>query len=308
MTESIHDMCLRLEGRIHERVPHSESLRACVTIEYVLHKTGMSRHELGKKIVEPARIRKTKSESVESSGLVHRWARGQSVPSIDSVKKLEPFAPGVRWIYNHPVFALLRDYPLASSEVESHLSRWKSDLPNANYWRFYDDFERLSEGRYVSTPWRNCTAPLVERGDLDGFAVILGLLRSAESVNDSHAHVSCAAALYSAFASVARIPWFTNNWRLLKYCVQRVHLRDDLSFRFWRVDWGLIESRIVAARYETIRVRCPRDAQNDRFVERLNPVQPMVSEIGNKLEPDPRSWSPREPRRPGFWRERRQKQ
>jgi hypothetical protein len=305
MTESIQDLCLRLEGRRHERVPHSESLRACVTIEYVLHKTGMTKHEIGKKIVEPARVRKTKSESVESSGLVHRWARGESVPSIHSVKKLEPFATEVRWIHNHPVFPLLRDYPLSLSEVESNLARWKNDVPNGNYWRFFDDHERLIEGRYVSTPWRNYTAPLVERGDLDGFTVIMGLMRAAEAANDSHAHVACAADLYRAFASVARLPWFAKHQRLLKYCVQRAHLRDELSYRYWRVNWDLIESQIKAERYETIRTRRPRNILTSRFSEPRDFVTPMIVEVGNKLEADPRSWSRRNPRRPGFWRERR---
>ena len=305
MTESIYDICLRLEGRIHERVPHSESLRACVTIDYVLRKTGMTRHELGKKVVEPARVRKTKSESVESSGLIHRWARGQSIPNAESVKKLEPFASGVRWIYNHPVFPLLRDRPLSLSEVESHLARWKNDAPNANCWRFFDDFERVVEGRYVSTPWRNCTQPLVERGDLDGFTVILGLMRAAEAANDSRAHVSCAADLYRAFASVARIPWFSKHWRLLKYCVQRAHLRDDLSFRYWRVDWDLIESRISADAHQCMRSNWPRDPETGRFNEPPDPVRTMILDCGNKLEPDPRTWRRRNPRRAGFWRDRR---
>lgn len=215
MTDSVYDMCLRLEGRRHERVPHSESLRACVTIEYVLQKTGMTTHELGKRIVEPARVRKTKSESLESSGIVHRWASGRGVPSIESVKKLEAFVPGIRGVYNHPVFPLLREYPLSKSDVESYLARWKNDAPNGNYWRFFDDYERIVSRRYINAPWRNATQPLVQRGDLDGFTIILGLMRAAEAVNDAQAHIDCAEDLYRAFASVARIPWFKKHRQLL---------------------------------------------------------------------------------------------
>jgi hypothetical protein len=220
------------------------------------------------------------------------------------VKKLEAFAPGVRGVYNHPIFPLLRECPLSKSDIESHLARWKNKVPNGNYWRFFDNYERIVSRRYVNATSRNDTQPLVQRGDLDGFTIILGLMRSAEAVNDAQAHIDCAADLYRAFASVARIPWVKKHRRLLKYCVQRAHLRVLLSYGYWRVNWDVLESQVKAKHHETIRSLSPRDRRTGRFVEPLDPVSPMIVEFGNKLEGDPRPWSRREPRRAGFWRER----
>jgi hypothetical protein len=117
--------------------------------------------------------------------------------------------------------------------------------------------------------------------------------------------IACAVDLYRAFASVARLPWFAKHQRLLKYCVQRAHLRDEISYRYWRVDWDLIEAQIKAKRHDSMRSQWLRDPQTSRFIEPPDPVRPMVVEFGNKLEPDPRAWHRRNPRRPGFWRERR---
>src|SRR6202044_74851 len=91
---------------------------------------------------------------------------------------------------------------------------------------------------------RDDTSALWQRGDLDGFTVILGLVREAEAIGDTDAHIHRVADLYRAFAAVARIPWFRPHLLWLRWCVERIHRRSPISLFWWRINWSVIYSQI----------------------------------------------------------------
>lgn len=254
------------------RFKYSDALRARVVFTYLLLKTGLTPKGLSEKIVEPM-ISGSRQDDRDSSGIVYKWKAGQTI-GRKWQQRLEPFALGLTALSEHPVFYLLGNCPITMNAVEASLSRWKGD--EYPYWVFEDDQQRIAECRWVETLLRDDTQPLVERGDLDGFTVILGLLRVAEAANDSHSHVRFSRELYRAFPAVGRIPWFKEHRLLLRYCVQQVHWRDNLSFNQWAVNWNLINSQIDAEVHETIRYRCPREPREGRFILPKDPVRAML--------------------------------
>lgn len=279
MQKTLAEFADDLVGARRQRLKYSDALLARVAFTFILDKTGLTPKELSERIVEPM-LSGSRGEERDNSGIVNKWEGGQMM-SRKWQARLEPHAPGLTALCAHPVFHLLGDFPITKNAAEKSISRWKG-LP-FNYWIFDDEEKRIAERRYVETWLRSDTQPLVERGDLDGFTVILGLLRFAEAANDSHSHVLFSRDLYRALPAVARIPWFKVHRQLLCYCVQRVHLRDTLSWQHWGVDWDLINAQINADVHETIRYRCPRDPQDGRFITPKDPVRAMVRSPANKL-------------------------
>lgn len=279
MRKTIADFADELVGARRPRFKYSDALLARVAYTYVLMKTGLTTKELSEEIVEPS-LAGASGEERDRSGIARKWEAGQLM-SRKWQARLEPHAPGLTALCEHPVFPLLGDFPITKNAVEKYLSRWRGTP--LNYWVFDDERQRLTERRYVETWLRSHTEPLFERGDLDGFTVILGLMRFAEAANDSHSHVSHSKDLYRALPAVARIPWFKVHRQALCYCVQRAHLRDSLSYAYWGVDWKLINEQIDAAVDETIRYRCPRDPRTGSFILPKDPVRAMVRWPDNKL-------------------------
>jgi hypothetical protein len=116
----------------------------------------------------------------------------------------------------------------------------------------------------------------VQRGDLDGFTVILGLIREAEVRDDLRAHIERFADLYRA------VSWLEPFAKLLRYCVQTIHIKSFHSAFWWRVDWKIIDKQIRAARHETVRHKCPRDPKTYRFI--LPTIGKVPETISNPLE------------------------
>jgi hypothetical protein len=147
-------------------------------------------------------------------------------------------------------------------------------------WWFGDEPER----GIVASPIRTETSLLFQRGDLEGFTVILGFIRAAEVQNDLEARIERVADLYRAFPGAARVSWLKPFVPLLRYCVQCIHLKSLYCLLWWHVDWKTIEKQIRAAQHETIRHRCPRDPRTLRFMVPKDPVSLAMGRIPEIIE------------------------
>lgn len=272
------DILMKLLGKRRGSRQPADLLRSLVTLRFALDKTGTDLKAFAK--------RYAKAAESEGPGLVYRWARGQTAMKLGSVRRIERLAPGARALFLHPVFELLRDGPISRRRVAQLLGRYAH--PQLGWW-FGD--EHLHG--VVAGPLRSNSSALVQRGDLDGFGVILGLLREAEALDRLDDHIDHAANLYRAFPAVARIAWFQPFTRLLRFCVEAVHSRSFRSCAWWHVDWAVIDSQIRSAHHETIRHRCRRDPKSGHFIEPKDPVasviQTMPQVVKNPLEA--RGWA-----------------
>jgi len=191
-------------------------------------------------------------------------------------------------VYSHPVFDLLRDRPIGRRRIGTLLKRYQNSTQKIPLWCFGDESKRIPKLRFIPILSRHDTSALWQRGDLDGFTVILGLVREAEAIAATDAHIHRVADLYRAFPAVARIPWFRPFTPLLRRCVERIHLRNLISHFWWRIDWNVIDAQIRSRHHETARLRWTRDRRTGRFVEPKNPCSPAIKYpqevVSNPLE------------------------
>jgi hypothetical protein len=264
--KSIREQLNELTGTRESNRDPADVLRSLVTLKYGLRATGLSPTAFGKKYVDRG--------IGGGSTLVRKWASGKTAAGPRSIARLESTVLGIHALYNHPVFDLLRDREIGRRRITSLLSRFQNPTGQFPPWWFGDEFARLPELRFIPIVLRDDTSALWQRGDLDGFTVILGLVREAEAMGDTDAHIYRVADLYRAFAAVARIPWFRPYLLLLRWCVQTIHFRNPISFFWWRVNWSVIYSQIRTPTFETARLRWRQDPQTGRLVEPRHPCSP----------------------------------
>jgi hypothetical protein len=263
--KSLRETLRRLTGG---RAPHRDSadiLRTLATLRFALNATGMSLDEFGRKHVDRSRA--------SSANLVHRWARAKTSMRASTAKRLDKRVPGVLRVYSHPVFELLRERCPTLPRINRLLKPYRPD--GYISWWFGDEQER----GVVASPLRTETSLLAQRGDLEGFTVILGLLREAEVKDDLDAHISRLGDLYRAFPGAARVSWLKPFAPLLRYCVQTLSICNLYSAFWWRVDWKLIQRQTHAARHETVRHRCPRDPKTLEFILPADPVSVAIEGV-----------------------------
>src|ERR1700733_4367926 len=267
--KSIKEQLNDLTGTREPNRDSADILRSLVTLSYGLLATGLSPTAFGKKYVD---------RSVDdSSALVRKWASGVTAAGRRSIARLEPAVPGILALYSHPVFDLLRDRQLGRRRITGLLSRYQNPSGPFPPWWFGEEFARFFELPFIPIVLRNDTSALWQRGDLDGFTVILGLVREAEAIGDTDAHIHRVADLYRAIPAVARIPWFRPHLLLLRWCAERIHLRNLISHFWWRVNWSVIYSQIRTPMFETARFRWSRDAQTGEFIEPRHPCSPAIT-------------------------------
>lgn len=272
--KSIRDMIRGLTG---ERTPNRDTadvLRTLATLRFGLETSGLSLDAFAREHVDRGRV--------DSSSLAYRWARGETGMSERTALRLEERLPGIARVHAHPVFDLLREPSLTVADIERLLSRYTT--PGYKSWWFGDEEER----GVVAGPVRTHTPQLVERGDLEGFTVILGLVRQAEAENDVDAHIHRFADLYRAFPAAARVSWIRPFVPLLRHCVEKLQFKSFYTMFWWRVDWKLIQKQIRAAQHETVRHRCPRDPKTYAFIMPEDPISMAIEKIpeivGNPLK------------------------
>jgi hypothetical protein len=210
---SIKETIMQLTGKRRGNRDASDILRSLVTLRFALEQTGMDLASFAKRHVGATQH--------EDSSLVYRWARGETAMKIMSARRLDRVAPGAQALYAHPSFELLRDAPISKTRIALILQRY-THPPLLNWW-FGDERER----GVVAGPLRTDSSILVQREDLDGFAVILGLMREAEARDHLEDHIRHAANIYRAFPAVARIAWFRPFVTLLRFCVERGALPES---------------------------------------------------------------------------------
>jgi hypothetical protein len=170
---------MQLTGRRRGNCDASGILRSLVTVLFALEQTGMD-------LARFAKLHASVTQH-EDCSLIYQWARGETAMKITSALRLDRVAPGTEAIYEHPSFELLRDAPISKGRVTLMLQRY-AHPPLLNWW-FGDE----GDCGVVAGPLRRDSSILVQRGDLDGFAVILGLMCEAEARDHLEDHIRHAA-------------------------------------------------------------------------------------------------------------------
>lgn len=264
-SENLQQAIRSLTGSRQPRRQVADVLRGLVTLAFALHARSLPLSGLQRELsrVHPGSGIDTK--------LVYRWARGRTALSAKSARLLDTVAPGASAVYDHPVFALLREDPPPLAKIEELLSRWRNPRGPLPYW-WFDDFPLRDPQRFVPTILRDDTQALFRRGDLDGFTVILGLVREAEIRENSHDHIRFMQDCYRALPAVLRLPWFRPHIEMIQFCLIRIHTHDWLSLCAFGVNQDVIKRQVEAEVHETIRERCPRNPRTGAFIVPEDPI------------------------------------
>lgn len=243
MKRSLSDVIAYFGGPRVQTHPHSEVLRARAALSFGMQATGMTLTQFNRQVLEPV-------VGGADSKIGFKWWNGSNIPSRASIAKLDKQVPGILAVFSHDMFTLLRDEHFPEKKVEKILRQWRPSDGKGSYWRFGDEAERHKSRRVGTVAYRESFQQLFERGDIPGFSAILGLMRAHEAKGTTDMHIECAKYAYRYFPTIARIPWMKPHQKLLRYCIQHVHVRDIISFLFVGVNWTVIKFQIGLERHE----------------------------------------------------------
>lgn len=246
--ESISDVARSLAKKRAPKKHPAAVARGLVALEYALRISGLKITEFGRKYAD-------RSGSARS-GLIFKWFSGETVPSRSKIERIDADCPGTLELYDSVFFDLLADLPLSVGQIENHLSQYQSKGPFGQGWEFLNG----RDSRPVLVHTRCDTRSLLLSNHLHGFTIILGLVREAEALGRTLDHMEFMADLYRSLPSLLSISCFRRHRRLISSCVQRVHLRDLLSYCLTRVDWAAlrrisrkdVQSRITDAGFRQL--------------------------------------------------------
>lgn len=271
-------------GQRKPRVNSAKLLRGLVTLWYAIYKSGLGIEEFSLRFVESDRVRQGEASK---SGLIYQWLRKAVIPSRDKFEPMDREIEGVLELYDHVVFDLLEDASLSNEAIATHLSRYIGRVASSHQWKMpgevdYSKIDR-SAPSWVPVLGRANTQPLAYWRNIDGFTIILGLVREAENSRNTLDHMRFISHLYQALPTVLAVPWFRNNQRLFCTCVQQIHLRELLSPLLLHVHWALMHTislKVIQDKIGDV-YRCERywrilEAQGISVVEEHTPPLPLL--------------------------------
>jgi hypothetical protein len=118
---------LRLKG---ERLPSTDrcdALRTRVWLETMFREHQLSRDDVAKLLP---------LGDGEPSGIVLQWLKGKHAAKRSRVARLAKILPGSDFVYNLPLFDLLRNKPVKKSKLDQWVSRYQNPDDHIPLWRF----------------------------------------------------------------------------------------------------------------------------------------------------------------------------
>lgn len=191
-----------------------EQLESTAIAQYLLNKTGLSQERLGRKLF-PAQDDPRKK--------IQRWLAGGGIGSTNRARILEAH-PETIWLFDLPLYVLLSERRLCTGEVEALVARYTGSVTPGVYWRLpAESMLNPNPGRLIFG--RRNSQALAETGAVEGFAIILGLIRlerneaPGDTVESKVKHNAAVAyhliQAARAFPNVARHPVFSAVWPTL---------------------------------------------------------------------------------------------
>lgn len=165
-----------------------------------------------------------------------RWRDGTHPNSV-SVKRVDRLAPGSRDLFESDLWKYLSPSDLEVSSIHKSLRVFRAES-GSSAWKFPNDEDLRKQGVNVDTFGRNDLDGLASRGDIYGFATLLGLLREAECIEEPQLHIYRAIAVIRAVPSlIARPPWCNFRQQLFD-SIDYVFRRQPMTMSHLRPNWS----------------------------------------------------------------------
>jgi hypothetical protein len=210
-------------------------LRSRAWLSWLLWRTGLEADAFAARYVYNGRTK---------SNLVARWINGSVAPTEHSVHRINKALPGCLQLYDLPIFKLLEDRPMSASEVLNLIEPYNN--PDHLKEAFGNgicskdaQFSKMERSRSISF-WMWDSQSLVERGDLWGFQMIVGMVRLAEARGEQTGHLQCAKDMFRALPSALKEPWLRPHLDLLFRCLEDIRRRVVYTGLIFDVDLDVI--------------------------------------------------------------------
>lgn len=232
---TLGDLWRGCQGKRFPRDAPNRLLQGAVAIQFAMNQAGLDAYRFGRRYVETEEAKRISS----GSNLLYKWLGMKTMPSRQKIANIDRNFPGTLPLYDHPLFTLLDARAITIGEISALLARYKSAKRETD-WDYPDDSENWAASKYVNVIGRDNTNVLRHWRGIEGFTVILGLVREAEAYGDSAKHIMRVTDLYRCLPTVLAIPWFKKYSEMVCYCVQEIHRRDFISSAIVKVDWHQI--------------------------------------------------------------------
>lgn len=252
-------------------------LRGRVTLSFAVMSSGMDERAFAREHVYRGRT---------DSRLFDKWRSDETALSRISAEGLDRSLPGTADLFSLPLFELLSAEPLGVRRIRQLLKPYRAPSTNSTFgphWRLLrkSGNERLASFIYAWS--EEDTHSLFESNSLDGFIIILGIVRMSEAGGNEVKHRLAIQDLFRSLPVVLKLPWFRVHAELL------IKLIDTLRSRFWssvqmfdvdmEVIWGQADDPDHQPRLELR----PTDPLTGRVIDIQDPILHAEVVVGSEV-------------------------
>ena len=206
------------------------------------------------------------------SNLLWKWQHGLVSPSKLTVAAIEESLPSTRWVYDLPLWELLRDEPISLPRLKAMVSDLTAER-GVRIWWFPGDDARIEE-RCVPIALYPDTDQLVARNDIWGLVGCVLRTRLCEQDRAEGEHTSVSMNMFRALPGALKLPGLESYAEELFSSLNAVRARVPTTLMLYDVDFDLILRQANDPTHQPWRERRSRDPNTLRFADIKDPILP----------------------------------
>jgi hypothetical protein len=256
---------LRTIVRQQERKGAEVDLRGRVWLQHVQHQNQLTPTQIGRALYGERSV----------SNLVAKWLLGSVSPTRHSALAIERKYPGSLWVFDLPLWPLLKDAPISSLTVQRLKRPYLDNSGILPMWKFPVDDDDIWRRR-VPPAFAFDTGGLVARNDLWGLVGVVMQVRLYEATGATERYLDACQDMVRALPGALRLPWIRPFADQMIDCVDRIRFRDFYATLFFDIDREIILRQADDCAYEPCRELRTRDPDTGSFIEIEDPVLPAT--------------------------------
>jgi len=236
-------------------------LRGRVWLGHALHLCGLDLKEFARVHIVRNRTR---------SNLVQKWENGDVAPSKLTVAAVEESLPGSRWVYDLPLWELLRNEPISRQRLRA-IAAGLTARRGLQVWWFPGDDARFVQ-RKVPIAIYPDTDRLVARNDVWGLVGCVLRTRLCEQDRAEGEHLNESTNMFRALPGALKLPGFRPYAEELLSSLLALRSRVFLTALLYDVDLEVILHQADDPSHQPWREMRKRDPQTHRFMDIEDPI------------------------------------
>lgn len=260
MYRSLADM-LRTTTKSSLDTKPLRELRGKVWLGHALHLSGLDIKKFTRDHIVRNRTR---------SNLEQKWKNSDAAPSNLTVAAVEESLPGSRWVYDLPLWELLRNEPISRQRLRGITASLTRTL-GLQLWWFPGDDARFTQ-RKVPIAIYPDTDRLVARNDIWGLVGCVLRTRLCEQDRAEGEHLNESMNMFRAMPGALKLPGFRPYAEELLSSLMALRSRVLVTALLYDVDLEVILRQADDPLHQPWREMRKRDPQTQRFMDIEDPI------------------------------------